>query len=363
MTIQQPSPRFEREALVAFGSAVLRKLDVPEDHARITSDMLVEADERGVSTHGLMRLVPYARRLQTGLVNPRPSLKVDSRRPGFAMVDADDGLGQVTTSIGVDEAIRQSRAYGFAIVGLHNSHHLGMCAPYAERLAREGLIGVVMTNTAPLMAPTNSGKRLIGNNPLAIAMPRGNGAEPVVLDIAFTNVAFGAIIRMLSQGAEVPEGWVHDDQGEWIRDAATAVERGIMAPIGGHKGYGLALMVEFLTAALTDSYALDDVGSLFREPPVHMRVGHLIIAIDPDALIDRARFLSRVDEICGKVTAAAPTPGRGSVVLPGEPERAKLAESRRNGVPLAPAIIQQLTDFGREFDLALPEPIAVREMN
>jgi len=362
MTVSQQTMRFDRSALVLFGTRLLGKMDVAEEDARITSDLLVRADERGVSTHGLVRLVPYARRIGAGLVNPRPDLKVTVRRPGFAMIDADDGLGQVTTSKGVRVALEQARENGFAIVGLHNSHHHGMCAPYAEALAREGLIGIVMTNTASLMAPTNSSRRMLGNNPLAIAMPRGDQFPPVVLDIAFSTVAFGAIQRLLAQGADVPEGWVHDENGEWIRDAATAVAKGIMAPIGGHKGYGLALMVEFLTAALTDSNSLDQVGSLFRTPPIHMRVGHLIIGIDPGGLLDRDRFSGRVNEICAKIVSAPPNPGKGPVILPGEPERAKELEAGRSGVPLSTAIIGELSAFAKDFGLSMPAPRELTEV-
>lgn len=360
MDSSSPVARFERDRLVEFGMAILDRVGVPDEAARITADLLVRADERAVSTHGLVRLLPYVRRIQAGLVNTNPSLAVESRRPGFAMIDADDGLGQLCASRGADKAIELARDAGFGVVGIHNSHHLGMCAPYAEEIAAAGFIGIVMTNTAPLMAPTGSSERLIGNNPLAIAIPRRAPNPPLVLDIAFTHAAFGAVQRLAATGGEVPEGWIHDKEGRWIRDAAVAVKDGIMAPIGAHKGYGLALMVEILAAALTDSNVLDQVGSLFREPPSFMRVGHLVIAIDPGSLLDTQTFIDKVEHICNRVESSPPTPGVKAVRLPGQPEAEIRGQSERLGIPLSDKIMMDLAGLAKELGVAMPEPAAVR---
>jgi len=356
MDTPSPSARYERDKLVEFGAAILDRVGVPDDAARITADLLVRADERAVSTHGLVRLLPYVRRIQAGLVNTQPSLAVESRRPGFAMIDADDGLGQLCASRGADKAVELARDAGFGIVGIHNSHHLGMCAPYAEEIAQAGFIGIVMTNTAPLMAPTGGSERLIGNNPMAIAIPRRAPNPPLVLDIAFTHAAFGAVQRLATTGGEVPEGWMHDKEGRWIRDPAVAIKEGIMAPIGAHKGYGLALMVEILAAALTDSNVLDQVGSLFREPPTHMRVGHLAIAIDPGCLLDTGTFIDKVEHICSRVEGSPPTPGVKVVRLPGQPEIEVRTQSDRLGVPLSETIRMDLANLAKELGVTMPEP-------
>lgn len=352
-----PHLRFDRNKLVQFGTAILGKVGVPEDAAKVAADLLVKADERAVSTHGLVRLLPYVRRIQGGLVNTHPTLTTESKRPGFAMIDADDGLGQVCASAGATKAIELAGEVGFGVVGLHNSHHLGMCAPYAEAIANAGFIGIVMTNTAPLMAPTGSGERLLGNNPLAIAIPRQEGKQPLVLDISFTHAAFGAMQRILAEGGQIPDGWSHDSQGRWINDPATAVKSGVMAPIAAHKGYGLSLMVELLAAALTNSNVLDEVGSLFREPPSHMRVGHLVIAIDPSALIERGIFLDRVEHICQRIQSAAPNPGVKAVMLPGQPEAEVFAQSERLGVPLSEKIRSDLAGLAAELGVTMPEPV------
>ncbi|KLK94214.1 hypothetical protein AA309_04445 [Microvirga vignae] len=357
--MHSPAPvmRFERESLVQFGVAILDRVGVPDDAARITADLLVRADERAVSTHGLVRLLPYVRRIQAGLVNTNPSLAMESRKPGFAMIDADDGLGQLCASRAAEKAIKLTKEVGFGIVGVHNSHHLGMCAPYAEQIAKAGFIGLSMTNTAPLMAPTGSAERLIGNNPLAIAIPRRAPHPPLVLDIAFSHAAFGAVQKLAATGGQVPEGWMHDKEGLWIRDAATALREGIMAPIGAHKGYGLALIVEVLAAALTNSSVLDEVGSLFREPPIHMRVGHLIIAIDPEALLDMSVFLDRVEHICARVQSAKPAPDGNKVKLPGQPEAEMQAQSESLGIPLSEKILSDLAGLAAELGVAMPKPV------
>lgn len=356
MDSSPPDFRYDRDRLVELGVAILARVGVPADHARIAADLLVKADERAVSTHGLVRLLPYVRRIQAGLVNTKPSLSEESRRPGFMMIDADDGLGQVTASIGAARAVAIAEEVGFAVVGVHNSHHLGMCAPYAEDIARAGLIGLVMTNTAALMAPTGSSERLLGNNPLAISIPRKAGENPLVLDISFTHAAFGAMQRIMASGGQIPDGWAHDSQGRWINDPAMAVKSGVMAPIAAHKGYGLSLMVEMLAAALTNSNVLDEVGSLFREPPSPMRVGHLVIAIDPRSLLDVDIFLGRVEHICERILRAQPNPGVKAVKLPGQPEAETKAQSDRHGVPLSPKIRSDLAALAAELGVEMPEP-------
>lgn len=354
--------RYSRRELCEFAQNIFGRLSVPPKAGAIAADLLVSADEREVSTHGLVRLSPYVRRLQEGLVNADPSLEKLTEWPGFTLIDGDDGLGQVTASAATDEAIRQAGDVGFAAVGVKNSHHLGMCAPYAERIAQSQFIGIVMTNTASLMAPTGSAKRLIGNNPVSIAVPRSAPHRPIVLDVAFSHTAFGTLQRMAIAGETVPDGWVHDEQGKWINDPATAIQSGIMAPIGAHKGYGLALIVEILTGALTDSNVLDNVGSLFRLPPSHMRVGHLVIAIDPGMLIEREVFLRRVEDICTSIAAAPPLPGVEKVRLPGDPEYEARQRSQSLGIPLSDNVRDQLSDLGAEFGVALPNPISSQEV-
>lgn len=354
----EQAARYQRDELCGFAETILARVGVEPEASAITADILVSADERGVSTHGLVRLVPYVRRIEEGLVNTRPSLRLLSDHPSVALMDADDGLGQVAASAAVDEAMRKVKATGVAVVGVHNSHHLGMCAPYAERLARAGYVAFAMTNTAPLMAPTGGSQRLLGNNPIAVAIPRGKANDPIVLDIAFTHAAFGMVQKLKAAGKPVPDGWVHDDNGNWINDPDRAVSEGIMAPIGAHKGYGLALMVEFLTGALTGSSVLSEVGSLFRSPPTHMRVGHLVIAIDPARLLDADTFLSRVEDVCRLVSGSPPVAGVDRVKLPGEIEFAAAEHSRLHGVALTPAIRADLAEMAERFGVSFPQPIA-----
>jgi LDH2 family malate/lactate/ureidoglycolate dehydrogenase len=356
--VPEQSARFKRNDLCGFAEAILKHVGIEPEASAVTADILVRADERGVSTHGLVRLVPYVRRIEEGLVNTRPSLRLLSDHPSLALIDADDGLGQVAASAAVDEAMKKVRATGVAVVGVHNSHHLGMCAPYAEKLARAGYVAFAMTNTAALMAPTGGSKRLLGNNPIAAAIPRAGNRDPITLDIAFTHAAFGMVQKLKAAGKPIPDGWMHDEGGNWINDPDRAVSEGIMAPIGAHKGYGLALIVEFLTGALTGSSVLSEVGSLFRSPPTHMRVGHLIIAIDPGRLVDPEIFLARVEEICRLISTSPPVPGVDKVKLPGEIEFKAEERSRQHGIALTSAICADLVEMAERFNIEFPEPMA-----
>ena len=330
---------FAREALVGIG---LTAVD-----AGVVAGCLVEANLRGVDSHGALRLIQYSRSVSSGQVNPRPSVQVVRRVGPTALLDADGGYGFVPSLEAIEIAVELAGHHGIALVGVRNSHHYGMAALYAERAAATGLIGLVMTNTGPVMAPAGVTRPIVGNNPIAFAVPRRAPAPPIVLDMALSGTAFGRIRLAAAEGRPIPLGWAHDASGEPTTDAVAALAASLLAPMGGHKGYGLSVIVETLTGILTGSrfgIASDAHGHL------EGGVGHLFVVVRPDLFLDREAFEESLEKFVVELKTA-PARETVEVLLPGEIEQRTRAERWENGVPISHELAAQLNSLAASLGL------------
>ena len=254
-----------------FAREVLTRVGVPSDHAAMTANSLVEADQRGVHTHGLAYLPVYVQRLMAGGINPAPAIRLVSERPSTALIDGDNGLGQVVGVQAIQLAINKAREHGAGLVGVRNSNHFGAAAHYAMAAAREGMIGLAMSNIGPTMAPWGGITPCYGNNPISYAVPTGEAA--IVLDMATSVVSRGRISAAAARGETIPLGWACDREGRPTQDPNLALE-GLLLPVGGYKGYGIALLIDILSGVLTGGAFGQGVGNLepFGEPG---RVGEI----------------------------------------------------------------------------------------
>ena len=326
-----------RDAFVAVG--------VPDDDAAMAADILWTGEMMGISTHGVRRTITYVQRIHDGAINAKPDIKIDSTSPSMSVVDGDDGLGPVVGSYGAKEAIRRATETGIGFVSCRNSHHFGPVAPYALRAVEAGYVAFMGTNAQPVMAPWRGSKILHGNNPIAIAAPRRNG-PPFILDIAQSVVAYSKLRHANEAGEAIPLGWAADNSGQPTTDAAEGLS-GWVLPIGEHKGYGLALAVEILAAALSGGAVVNEVNALYRRDKQAQGVSHFFMVIDPDRLIGREAFLDRIDAMC-QLTAATPPIDPGSpVLIPGEPEARVMADYAANGVPIPAARYDELQAMAR----------------
>lgn len=330
---------FAREALVGIG---LTAVD-----AGVVAGCLVEANLRGVDSHGALRLIQYSRSVSSGQVNPRPSVQVVRSVGPTALLDADGGYGFVPSLKAIELAVELAGHHGIALVGVRNSHHYGMAALYAERAAAKGLIGLVMTNTGPVMAPAGVTRPIVGNNPVAFAVPRRAPAAPIVLDMALSGTAFGRIRLAAAEGRPIPLGWAHDASGEPTTDAVAALAASLLAPMGGHKGYGLSVIVETLTGILTGSRfgAASDAHGHFEGG-----VGHLFVVVRPDLFVDREAFEESVEKFVVELKTA-PARETVEVLLPGEIEQRTRSERWENGVPISPELATQLNSLAASLGL------------
>ena len=331
--------RLDPVALAAFGTDVLRAVGVPEADARLVAESLVTADLWGHPSHGMLRLGWYVARLRSGAMAPVTDTEVVVDGGAVAVLDGHEGVGQVVTDRACTEAVRRAGEHGIGVVAVRHSNHFGTAAYWTRRIAAAGCVGILTTNGSPAMAPWGGREKTVGANPWSIATPGGSHG-PVVLDIANTGVARGKIYAALQKGEQIPATWAIDAEGAPTTDPRAAID-GILAPMAGHKGYGISFMMDVLSGVLTGSgYATDVVGPYV--PDRRSGCGHLVLALRVDAVIDPAEFDRRMDDLIGLTKAVPLAVGTREVFYPGEIEDRAESAGRREGVTLPGRTVEEL---------------------
>lgn len=338
--------RVHHADLQAFTARLLVALGLADVDAQVTADLLVEANLRGIDTHGVARLPQYAQSLSTGKVNPHPNVRVAHRRGATALIDADGGYGFRPTILAVETAVSLARTHGVGLVGVQASHHFGVAGAYALRAARAGMLGFVTTNSSPVLAPPDGARPVVGNNPIAIATPRRKPRPPLLADISFSAVAFGRIRMAATEGTPIPSSWARDATGQPTTNAAAALAAHSLEPLGGHKGYALATMVEVLAGALTGSRI-----GLDSDPHDHLTggVGHTVIAVDPGTLVGRDSYENGVEALAASIEQMPAASATARVYLPGAPEEEAQKRRTENGIPLSARLASSLRALADDF--------------
>ena len=350
------SIRVAPQALRAFAGACLERVGVPPGSAAIVADNLIEADLRGVESHGVARLRIYVERLAAGLVAPEAQGAVIRERAAMAVMDGENGLGAVIGTAAIDLAVQKAGQAGCAFVAVRNSNHFGTAAYYLIPAIRKQMIGFVITNGPAMMAVWGGRTRAIGTNPIAFGIP-ARRERPIVLDMATSTVARGKLIFANLKGEPIPDGWAVDPDGNPTRDPVVAL-KGALLPVGGPKGSGLALAIEVLCGLLAAGPVLREVGELYNNPTKPQGASHLVGALDIAAFEDVDRFLDRVDTLIADVRALPRMPGVDRIYLPGEPEWLTKEERLRTGIPLPRVLFDELRGLATTYrvDQAL-EPL------
>jgi LDH2 family malate/lactate/ureidoglycolate dehydrogenase len=326
--------------LRAFATRMLAAFGMPEEDAELTARCLVAADLRGMPGHGVLRLIQYHDSIEQGDVRAAPEVRVVRREAVTALVDAGGGYGYRPTMLACELAAERAVTAGMAAVGVRNSHHFGMAGLYAEALAERGLAGIVLTNAQPIMAPPGIGTPLVGNNPLAIGVPRAAPHPPLVLDMAMSQTALGRIRLAAAEGRPIPEGWALDETGQPTTDAERALAAGLLAPTGGHKGLALALMIDVLAGVLTGSPA-----GMAADAHRHADggVGHLVLALRTDLFSDQ--FAAGLEELLDGLRA------QGLETFPGDPELDALRRGRAEGIAISDELAGRLEALAIQMDV------------
>ena len=344
--------RFPLERLERFVAEILVAVDVLPDHASTTARRLLEADLRGRSGHGLIRLPQYVPRIEAGGINLRPEIALTRETPVSALVDGDNGLGQVVMTVATETAIAKAGANGMAWVGTGNSNHAGAAGVYTAMAVRQGLIAVYMAvASVNVMPPWGGREALLGTNPISIAIPAGE-EHPFLLDIATTVTSHGTIKVLAQRGEQMPEGWVADPEGKPILDPHRADE-GFLLPIGGYKGSGLNLAIGLLAGVLNGAAFGSEVIDHRKLPANPANTGQAIMAMRPDLFRDLDEFKAAIDH---QLRALRESGDPGAVHLPGETAAETEAEQRVSGIPVGEVLLGQLEELGARLGVELPTP-------
>jgi LDH2 family malate/lactate/ureidoglycolate dehydrogenase len=336
--------RFSAKVITKFICQAMVATGMPRADARIVAELMTEADVNGSDGHGIFRLPGYIRRIKEGGLNLQPNIKIDKERSGMALVDGDNAQGHLVMRFCAEVAIKKARDSGVAWVGAHASNHAGPASLYAKMPIAENMIGLyVAIGNANHLPPWGGIEMLLSTNPIAIAVP-GMDSPPIVLDMATTVAAYGKVKTAAQRGEKMPQGWMIDKQGEPLTDPNKSGD-GFLMPIGGPKGYGLALMFGLLAGTLNGAAFgknIIDFNADFKTPT---NTGQFIIAINIAAFGDVNSFKKNVDVIYRTMKASATLPGYDEVFLPGEQSYRKRQDREANGVPVHNSLLVSLNNL------------------
>jgi LDH2 family malate/lactate/ureidoglycolate dehydrogenase len=349
--------RLDAQHLTAFAAAALRATGVPDAHASVTAARLVAADLRGRTGHGLIRLVPYVDRIQAGGVNIDPAVTVAHETPVSALIDGDNGLGQVVMTQATELAITKAEASGLAWVGTVHSNHAGAAGLYAEMAADAGLVGIYFAvANSNGMPPWGGTDPLLGTNPIAIAIP--TEAHPFVLDIATTTASHGSIKVAAQQGTPMPEGWVVDADGHPITDPARAGE-GFLVPMGGYKGAGLTIAIGLLAGVLNGAAFGAEVIDHSRDTATPTNTGQAILVLRADLFRSKEEVLGALTQHLNAIRQSGTHDG-GPVRLPGDAAAQTRLDNERHGIPVPDKLAADLHVLAHQ--LAVDSPFTQEEI-
>jgi LDH2 family malate/lactate/ureidoglycolate dehydrogenase len=346
---------FTPEQLRTFTVAVFQKVGLNAEDAAVVTDSLIEANLRGVDTHGITRiLATYIKRIQKGLMDPKAKPTIVRERAGTALVDANNGIGQVAAKYCMDLAIAKAKQAGVAYVAVTNSNHYGAAAYWTMMALPHDMIGISATNGPASVAPWGGRKPMLSTNPISFALPAGE-ERPMVLDLATTTVARGRIVLYAKQNRPLEPGWAFDDRGVPTTDAQTAL-KGLLAPIGGYKGYGLSLVIDLLCGVMTGAnYGAHFPGFLAEDFSRPTGVGSIFAAVDVDSFMDLREYKARIDASLREIKTSPLAEGSTRIYIPGEIEAEMTEQRKRDGIPVPEPVVAELEALGQEMGVPFPK--------
>jgi ureidoglycolate dehydrogenase (NAD+) len=342
--------RLSVENLSNFCISTLENAGMPSSDARTVADVLVMTDTWGTFSHGTGALRNYLKSLRAGGMNPRSKPKVVAEGNNWALIDGDSGMGMLGACLAMNIAIEKARTQAITWAGVRNSNHFGAAGYYATMAVRNDMLGIAMSNADPNMVIPGARGRIIGNNPLAYAVPAAE-EHPIMLDIALSAVAAAKIIAMKERKEPIPSNWLTDAEGMPVDEVGDWPASGAMVPMAGHKGYGIALLIETLAALLPGANVLDEAKSWVENPAGASGLGHAFVVINPGIMMPIDDFKRRVDVMIRKLRGAPKAKNSRRVYLPGEMEWEHRENAIAKGIPLPAHVLASLHDAARYFSL------------
>ena len=354
-----PEPvRVEAQRLIAAASRIFSALGVTPKDARTVAEDLVTADLEGVASHGVMLLPMYVDRLMQGSVSRRDSGDVVSDRDVAIVIDAGHALGQLTAHQAVALAVERAKRLGAAVVAVRNAFHFGTAGRYARLIADQGCVGIVMSNTRPLMPAPGGAEAMVGNNPLAIALPT-SGNHPVDVDMALSATAMGKLRLAASAGQSIPSGWAVNAQGQPTTDPAEGI-KGMLLPAAGPKGFGLAFVIDLLCGGLSGGSIGAEVRPLYGDPASPYQCSQLFMAIDVGHFPAAEGFAARVRDQAARVSGSKRAPGVEHIYAPGALAHAT-RENNAGTCRLSPETVRSLIEAAAKAGVVLDDTLTLQE--
>jgi LDH2 family malate/lactate/ureidoglycolate dehydrogenase len=347
--------------LYAFTLNVFLKMGCSNEDASLATSVLLSADLRGIDSHGIARLIGYVRLWEVGRINSTPNIKIIHETPSTAVVDGDKGLGLVVATKAMHIAIEKAKQVGTGWVSVKNSNHFGIAGYHAMMALSQDMIGMAMTNASALVAPTYAAEKMLGTNPIAVAVPAGNEA-PFVADFATTTAANGKLEIAQRKNESIPTGWAQDANGKASNDAHILKQGGALLPLGSekelgsHKGYALGSIVDIFSGVLSGA----SFGPWAPPFPAYVPIpenmpgeglGHFLGAMRIDAFRPASDFKSNMDIWLHRFRNTKPAQGHDKVYVAGDIERIMEGERMKNGIPLVSDVVNDLISLGDKFDL------------
>jgi L-2-hydroxycarboxylate dehydrogenase (NAD+) len=352
------------ELLLNFTVSIFRQIGCPEKDAQTAAIALLSADLRGIDSHGVARLIGYVRLQEAGRANTKPNIRIIHETPSTAVVDGDSGLGLVVAPFAMQVAIEKAEKVGTGWVSVQNSNHFGIAGYHALQAVQKDMIGIAMTNASALVAPTFSIERLLGTNPICVAVPAGE-EPPFVADLATTTAANGKLEILQRKSEDAPLGWIQDKDGNASTNPHELKTGGALLPLGGdrdhgsHKGYALGAVVDILSAVLSGA----NYGPWVPPFPAYVPmptgmpgkgIGHFLGAMRIDAFRPADDFKYHMDKWIRRFRSATPAPGHDKVLIPGDPEREMEAQRFVSGIPLVPSVVEDLKTLAAKLNVKFP---------
>ena len=342
--------RVEFDRLRSFIALAFAAVGMRERDADAIGQLMAEADLQGSDGHGAIRLAPYLKRIRAGGVNLHPEIRIIRERSAMALLNGDNGMGHIVMKRAAELAIAKARDTGVAWVGAQWSNHAGPASLYARMAMEEGMVGLYFAvGNANHLPPWGGLDMLLSTNPIAVAVPAGE-EPPIVLDMATTVAAYGKVKAKAAKGESMPEGWMIDREGKPLTDPKRAAE-GFLLPIGGYKGYGLAMVVGLLAGTLNGAAMGSDVIDFNADVATPTNTGQAIMALDPSAFGEPDEFRASVDKLVRELRTSERMPGVDRIWMPGEQSHERRIAYARDGIPIAAAVWAALDGVAADLDL------------
>src|SRR5579863_6939198 len=355
---------FSYSRLLLFVKNIFEKIGCSDRDADMAAKVLLSADLRGIDSHGVARLSGYVRLWEAKRANTDPNIRIIHETPSTAVVDGDGGLGLVVAPFAMQIAIDKANNVGTGWVSVQNSNHFGIAGYHALKAVEQNMIGIAMTNASALVAPTFSLERLLGTNPICVAVPAGE-EPPFVADLATTTAANGKLEILQRKNEAAPLGWIQDKTGQPSTNPHVLKTGGALLPLGGdrdhgsHKGYALGAIVDIFSAVLSGA----NYGPWVPPFPAYVPmptdmpgkgIGHFFGAMRIDAFRPPDEFRTHMDKWIRRFRSATPAPGHDRVLIPGDPEREMEAERLATGIPLVPSVVEDLKSLASKLGVEFP---------